>query len=113
MTNPKVGTNSLTSLLTIRCVRPLEWSYNNRARLNKVLTRENLLNSFWWFVMTQTSFEHDQPKSWNQLLDLRFDRQMCKTLRMVLQQYGQIEQGSHTRKSFKFVLVAGHDPDII
>ena len=30
--------------------------------------------------------EHDQPKSWNQLLDLPFDRQMCKTLRMFLRQ---------------------------
>ena len=38
MTNPKVGTNSLTSVLTVRCVRPLEWSYDIRARLNKVLT---------------------------------------------------------------------------
>ena len=63
-----------------------EKSYDNRARLNKVLTRENLLNFFWWLGTTQTSFEHDRSKSWNQLLDLPFDRRMCKTLRMVLRQ---------------------------
>ena len=67
-------------------LRPLEWSYKYRARLNKVLVYKIFLNLSWRLVMTHTSFEHEWTKVWNQLLDLRLDRRMSKTLRMVLRQ---------------------------
>ncbi len=55
----------------------------------------------------------DWSKSWNQLLDLHLDPRRSKRLRMVLQLWDQIEQGSCVRKSFKMLLVVCHDPETI
>ena len=84
MSGQKVGTNSFTFVWTLEGLRGFEWSYDYGTRLNKVLVYENLLKCFWWFVMTQRPFEHEWSKSWNQLLDLRFDPRRSKRLRMVL-----------------------------